>query len=204
MTRRGAPGTERAGRPLPASFFRRPSEIVARELIGTTLITRRRGAVTAGRIVETEAYLGADDPASHGYRLRRHARNESLYAPPGTWYVYLSYGIHWCANLTARGAAPGCAVLLRAVAPLEGLGVMRGRRGGVRDRLLADGPGKLCQALGIDITLDGSPMADSWAVIRQGAPADEILVTPRIGITKAVDWPLRFLEQVQKKTARRS
>ena len=197
-------GTKRAGRPLPASFFRRPSEVVARELIGAMLLTRRGGALTAGRIVETEAYLGADDPASHGYRLRRHARNESLYAPPGTWYVYLSYGIHWCANLTARGAAPGCAVLLRAVAPLEGLGVMRRRRGGVRDRLLADGPGKLCQALGIDVTLDGTPMAGSWAVVLPGVPADRIAVTPRIGITKAVDWPLRFLDAGETKTARRS
>lgn len=198
------PGTKRAGRPLPASFFRRPSEVVARELIGATLLTRRRGAVTAGRIVETEAYLGADDPASHGYRLRRHARNESLYAPPGTWYVYLSYGIHWCANLTARGAAPGCAVLLRAVEPLEGLSVMLRRRGGVRHALLANGPGKLCQALGIDVTLDGRPMADSWGVILPGGSAGPIAVTPRIGITKAVDWPLRFLEGAQKGTARRS
>ena len=197
-------GTERAGRPLPASFFRRPSEVVAQELIGATLLTRRRGALTAGRIVETEAYLGADDPASHGFQLRRHARNGSLYAPPGTWYVYLSYGIHWCANLTARGAAPGCAVLLRAVEPLEGLPVIRRRRGGIGDRWLADGPGKLCQALGIDITLDGMPMARSWAVVLAGTPAGRIEVTPRIGITKAVDWPLRFVEGSQERTARRS
>ena len=197
-------GMKRAGRPLPASFFRRPSEVVARELVGATLLTRRQGVVTAGRIVETEAYLGAEDPASHGYRLRRHTRNASLYAPPGTWYVYLSYGIHWCANLTALGAAPGCAVLLRAVAPLEGLSVMRRRRGGVRDKLLADGPGKLCQALGIEITLDGMPMGRSWAVVLPGAPSGRIEVTPRIGITKAVDWPLRFIEGAQKRTARRS
>lgn len=188
-------GNERAGKPLPASFFRRPSEIVARELLGSVLVTARRGVVTAGRIVETEAYLGAADPASHAYRLRRHARNESLYSAPGTWYVYLSYGIHWCANLIAQGAAPGCAVLLRAVEPLSGLPIMRRRRGGVTDRILADGPGKLCQALGIGIALDGARMADSWAVVSRGEAPARIAVTPRIGITKAVDWPLRFVSK---------
>jgi DNA-3-methyladenine glycosylase len=166
---------------------------VAREILGAVLVTRRRGVLTAGRIVETEAYLGADDPASHAYRLRRHAWNHSLYAPPGTWYVYRSYGIHWCCNLTAKGVAPGCAVLLRAVEPLAGLDAIRRRRGGVPDRILTDGPGKLCQALGITRSLDGIPMAGSWAVVLVGAAPDRYRITPRVGISKAVDWPLRFL-----------
>lgn len=183
----------RAGKSLPASFFARPSDIVARELLGAIVVTRRRGAITAGRIIETEAYFGADDPASHAYRLRLHPRNRSLYAAPGTWYVYLSYGIHWCCNLTAAGAAPGCAVLLRGVEPLDGIPIIRRRRGGVPDRILADGPGKLCQALGITRALDGMSMRDSWAVVLGGAAPAGYTVTPRIGISKAVDWPLRFL-----------
>lgn len=180
------------GRPLPIGFFRRRADVVARALIGTVFVTRRRGVVTAGRIVETEAYLGAGDPASHAYRMRRHAQNASVYAPPGTWYVYRSYGIHWCSDLTALGPDPGSAVLIRAVEPLVGIAAMRRRRGGVAERTLADGPGKLSQALGVDRSLDGRPMPKSWAWVLEGEglPVD---VTPRIGITKAVDWPLRFV-----------
>jgi len=159
------------------------------------VVTEFPGGRTTARIVETEAYLGEDDPASHGYRLRRHAGNRSLYLPPGTWYVYLSYGVHWCANLVAGPPGIGAAVLLRAVEPLEGLGVMRRRRGGVPDRLLGAGPGRLCQALGIGRGLDGLPMLRSPARLLAGpsAPDAEVEVTPRIGITKAADWPLRFV-----------
>ena len=110
---------------LPVSFFERRAEAVARELLGTTVISTVDGGRTAGRIVEAEAYLGHVDPASHGYRYRRHAQNESLYAPPGTWYVYLSYGMHWCANLVCGVAGEASAVLLRALEPVEGLALMR-------------------------------------------------------------------------------
>src|SRR5262245_26963185 len=149
----------------------------------------------SGIISETEAYLGHDDPASHAYLGRKHQGNLNLYGPPGTWYVYRSYGIHWCANLVCGRPAPGGAVLLRGLAPVEGISVMRRRRGGVEDRRLADGPGKLCQALRISRSLDGLPMRSS--PVRVGSPAApsgswRIAVTPRIGITKAVDWPLRF------------
>lgn len=152
------------------------------------------GTVTAGRIVETEAYLGRDDPASHGYQLRRNARNQSLYGPAGTWYVYLSYGVHWCANLVCQVDGIGAAILVRALEPVAGLERMRKRRGGVADRLLASGPGKLCQALGITRTLDGSLMPGSAvSVLGGGLRSDELVqVTPRIGITKAAEWPLRF------------
>ena len=150
----------------------------------------------SGLIAETEAYLGRDDPASHAYLGRRHAGNLNLYGPPGTWYVYRSYGIHWCANLVCGRPAPGGAVLLRGLLPLAGLPLMRRRRGGVADQRLADGPGKLCQALGITRALDGAMMPRSGTLVGRFPGANgpgTIAVTPRIGITKAVDWPLRFV-----------
>lgn len=184
----------RAAKVLPVSFFARPVEKVAQELLGTIMVSTIGGTRTGGRIVETEAYLGRDDPASHGYQLRRHARNEALYGPPGTWYVYLSYGMHWCANLVCQVDGIGAAILVRALEPVEGVERMRKRRGGVPDRLLASGPGKLCQALGVTRSLDGSLMPDSAVTVMSGGLAVEerVHVTPRIGITKAADWPLRF------------
>ena len=116
---------------LPVAFFRRPTEVVAAELIGKVVVSTVGGLLTAGRIVETEAYLGYDDPASHGYRHRRNARNAALFGPPGIWYVYLSYGMHWCANLVCQRAGLASAVLLRALEPLEGLDVMRRAQGRV-------------------------------------------------------------------------
>lgn len=182
---------------LPVAFFERDVETVARELLGAELETTFRGCRTVGRIVEVEAYLGAEDPASHAYRLRRHAQNTSLYLPPATWYVYLSYGMHWCANLVAGEPGRGGAVLLRAIEPLEGVGAMARRRGLQQPRLLGAGPGRLCQALGITrARLDGVLMPASQAVVRLPLATSgsfEIVTTPRIGITKAAEWPLRFL-----------
>jgi DNA-3-methyladenine glycosylase len=180
---------------LPVDFFRRPAEVVAPELLGAVVVSTVGGELTEGRIVETEAYLGYDDPASHGYLHRRNARNEALFGPPGSWYVYLSYGMHWCANLVCQEPGQASAVLLRALEPLAGLEVMRRRRGPVPDRELCSGPGKLCQALGITRELDGRKM--HRGAVRVFSPDVEedpaILVTPRIGITKAADWPLRFV-----------
>jgi DNA-3-methyladenine glycosylase len=152
------------------------------------------GEITEARIVETEAYLGYDDPASHGYLHRRNARNGALFGPPGSWYVYLSYGMHWCANLVCQRSGLASAVLLRALEPLSGLDVMRRRRGPVPDRELCSGPGKLCQALGISRELDGGRMSGSLVIVRRPDRREEtrVAVTPRIGITKAADWPLRF------------
>jgi DNA-3-methyladenine glycosylase len=179
---------------LPVAFFRRPAEIVAAELLGTVVVSSVGGEITEGRIVETEAYLGYDDPASHGYLHRRNARNQALFGPPSSWYVYLSYGMHWCANLVCQKAGLASAVLLRALEPLAGLDLMRQRRGSVPDRELCSGPGKLCQALGISRELDGWRMAGSLVIVRRPDRTEEsrITVTPRIGITKAADWPLRF------------
>jgi DNA-3-methyladenine glycosylase len=189
-------GDGRRAATLPVGFFRRDVATVARELLGSVLVTEFRGCLTSGRIVEVEAYLGAEDPASHAYRFRRHAHNQSLYLDPGTWYVYLSYGVHWCANLVAGTPAQGGAVLLRAIEPLEGRAAMMRRRGVSDLAALGSGPGRLCEALGITRSrLDGRQMQGSLArVMRSGVPAEpEILVTPRIGITKAPDWPLRFV-----------
>jgi DNA-3-methyladenine glycosylase len=184
---------------LPVEFFERRADLVARELLGAPIRSRLGGRLTEGLIVETEAYLGFDDPASHGYRGRLHDGNRNLYAPPGTWYVYRSYGIHWCANLVCGGPESGSAVLLRAVFPRSGIELMRRRRGGVADAMLANGPGKLCQALAITRELDGTPMRRSG--VRVYAPESTIpirvVVTPRIGISKAVDWPLRFLSTLR-------
>jgi DNA-3-methyladenine glycosylase len=185
--------TTRRAATLPVSFFQRPADVVARELLGTMLVSLVGGRRTAGRIVETEAYLGRDDPASHGYQDRRHAQNESLYGPPGTWYVYLSYGMHWCANLVCGPSGHASAVLLRALEPTEGLATMRRRRGGVADRQLCAGPGRLCQALGITRSLDGTPMRRSSVTVLPADAAPAVVASARIGITKAADWPLRFV-----------
>lgn len=180
---------------LPVAFFDRPADVVAPALLGALVVSRAGGILTSARIVETEAYLGYRDPASHGYLHRRNERNAALFGAPGSWYVYLSYGIHWCANLVCEREGTASAVLLRALEPVEGLGAMRERRGRVDDRDLCSGPGKLCQALGITRALDGRTMPGAEVVVLPPTVAlpVEVGVTPRIGITKAADWPLRFL-----------
>jgi len=189
-------GSRRAAT-LPVSFFDRPADVVARELLGALVESRVGGVRTSARIVESEAYLGYRDPASHGYLHRRNDRNAALFGPPGSWYVYLSYGIHWCANLVCEAEGTASAVLLRALEPVEGLDRMRQRRGGVDDRDLCSGPGRLCQALGITRDLDGRMMPGAEVVVLPPtvAPPFEVVTTTRIGITKAADWPLRFLVQ---------
>ena len=187
--------TKRRAATLPVSFIDRPADIVARELLGALVVSRAGDVRTSARIVETEAYLGYRDPASHGYLHRRNDRNAALFGPPGSWYVYLSYGVHWCANLVCEGEGTASAVLLRALEPVEGVESMRERRGRMDDRDLCSGPGKLCQALGITRDLDGRMMPKSDVVVRPPSVAlpFDVLATPRIGITKAADWPLRFV-----------
>ena len=180
---------------LPVAFFDRPADVVARDLLGALVVSDAGGARTSARVVETEAYLGHRDPASHGYLHRRNERNAALFGPPGSWYVYLSYGIHWCANLVCEAEGTASAVLLRALEPVEGVDTMRARRGRVEDRDLCSGPGKLCQALGITRELDGRMMPGAEVVLMPPTVSlpFEVVTTPRIGITKAADWPLRFL-----------
>ncbi len=163
-------------------------------LIGKLIRSTLGGRETAGRIVETEAYTGPDDPACHAAaRIGRTPRNQAMYGPPGTAYVFLSYGIHWCLNAVTDSEGYPAAVLIRALEPVAGLKTMRERRG-VPDRDLARGPGRLTQALDITGALDAHPL-DAPPLTIHDAPAvkpDAILAAPRIGITRAADWPLRF------------
>jgi DNA-3-methyladenine glycosylase len=165
--------------------------------LGAVLISEVGGRRTAGRIVETEAYLGARDPASHAWRGRRTPRVEPLYGAPGTAYVYFTYGMHWCLNAVSEKVDRPTAVLLRALEPLEGLETMRRRRGGVRDRELCSGPAKLCEALGVTGALNGASLRRGvLRIVNDGSrprTRASIAVTPRIGVSRAADWPLRFL-----------
>lgn len=153
----------------------------------------RDGTLVSGRIVETEAYTRTD-PASHSFNGPT-ARNAVMFGPPGRLYVYLSYGIHCCANVVTGAEGDGQAVLLRAVIPLEGLDVIRSRRRGRRDRELANGPGKLCGALGISLADDGTEITDRSSpicIVDDGTPPPEPSIGPRVGITRGADTPWRF------------
>ncbi|MHB8301863.1 MAG: DNA-3-methyladenine glycosylase [Acidobacteriaceae bacterium] len=183
---------------LPRSFFDAPPEQVARRLLGKLLVHSYDKMRLVGRIVETEAYLGEHDPAAHAASGRT-ARNAVLYGPPGHAYVYGIYGLHFCLNVSCREEGnPGC-VLVRALEPLQGLDTMRKNRrldAKAPPRLLASGPGKLCQALGItrpayngvDLANSDSPLG----IYRDNFVSGEIVVTPRIGVRKAADLPLRY------------
>src|SRR5207249_437615 len=183
------------GRPLAAAFYARPTAEVARRLLGQVLVSDVRSRRTAGRIVETEAYVGPHDPACHAWGGRRTPRLEQLYGPPGTAYVYFTYGMHWCLNAVTEAVDYPAAVLIRALEPLEGLAVMRRRRGRVPDRVLCAGPARLCEALGVTGRLDGTALQRGvLRIVRDPSrQRRNIIVTPRVGISRAADWPLRFL-----------
>jgi len=168
--------------------FLAPSPVVARQLIGVTVLIDGVG----GRIVETEAYDG-EDPASHSYSGRTD-RNFAMFGPPAHVYVYRSYGIHWCMNFTCREEGHGAGVLIRAIEPVAGLETMRERRGTQDDRLLCSGPGKLGQALGVTRALNARPLAAAPFALIAAPPGIEVVAGPRIGISKAVDVPWRFGE----------
>jgi DNA-3-methyladenine glycosylase len=176
---------------------------MARSLLGLTLASDLGGARVSGIIVETEAYLGVHDAASHAWRGRRHRLNHGIYAPSGTWYVYRSYGIHWCLNLTTPTDDDGAAVLVRAVVPNAGIEIIQQRRGHVADKHLTNGPGKVGQAFAITGEHDGMPATDDSPLrllqAAQRRRRGSIAVTPRIGITRAADWPLRFVLRSQKR-----
>jgi DNA-3-methyladenine glycosylase len=165
---------------------------VARALLGQVLVSESPEGRASGRIVETEAYTGPEDPACHAAAsVGRTKRNDPLFGPPGTAYIHLNYGVHWCLNAVTDREGHPAAVLIRALEPIEGIGIMRSRRG--RDEL-TNGPGRLAEALAIGPEHQrhilrkpplwigaGDPVADEWVVN-----------TSRIGISKARDWALRY------------
>jgi len=185
---------------LARAFYLGDTVTIARALLGCVLWRRLdHGELLAARIVETEAYLGANDLASHARRGLRSPRNESMYLEGGHAYVYFTYGMHWCMNVVTQEADIAEAVLLRAAEPVRGVEVMRERRPKAKkDHDLMNGPGKICMALDIDRRLDGTSLRGDqlWLAPRDMEVAEsDIAVSPRIGIDNSGDaaaWPLRF------------
>jgi len=187
-------------RKLPRAFYLQDTVTVARELLGCVLWRRLDdGTLLAARIVETEAYLGANDMASHARRGLRSERNESMYLEGGHAYVYFTYGMHWCMNVVTQEQDLAEAVLLRGAEPVRGIEAMRARRPrATKDVELMNGPGKICMAMDIDRRMDGEHLRGErlWITGRDlELAAGEIVVSPRIGIDNSGDaaaWPLRF------------
>ena len=171
-----------------------PVDELAPRLIGWRLRTEFEEGPTEVVITEVEAYAGGDDPASHAFNGRT-ARNGAMFGPPGHLYVYRSYGMHWCANVVVNPPGQASAILLRAGEISEGEHVIKARRG--RSDSLTDGPGKLAQALGITGDHDGASLLDGPIQLIEGELFDRpVLTTPRIGISKATDYPWRFVAAV--------
>lgn len=175
---------------LETAFYNRDPRQVAVDMLGCILVHETPDGIASGVIVETEAYLCTDDPACHAYRYPE-MRNRTIFGKPGLAYVYLSYGIHRLVNANCEEEGKGSAVLIRALNPLEGLDLMAERRG---KRDLCTGPGKLTQALGIELSQDGhnltrDPLTVCWAE----PPEGEIISTTRIGISRGIELPYRYL-----------
>lgn len=187
------------GGPLPRGFYDRDTLTVCRELLGCRVVHETDEGTTAGRIVEVEAYHGEDDPACHAAAgLTR--RTRPLYGPPGKAYVYLIYGMYHCLNAVTRGEGHPSAVLIRALEPVEGIDLMRRRRAARRrsakappDAALCDGPGKLCDALGITLASNDAPLTGGALRIEPGDPPQRVVWTPRVGITVGTDRVWRAL-----------
>lgn len=189
---------------LPRRFYERDVVTVARALLGQRLVRMINGKRLTGIIVETEAYLGIPDKAAHTYGGRRTPRNESMWQQAGTLYVYFTYGMHHCCNVTAGSPGQPVAALIRAVEPVEGIDTMKKNRSSKRKischTALCSGPAKLTQAFGIDRHADGSNLVTDKSIhiekVRsRSLPSKQIITTPRIGIQYAEDWvdrPLRF------------
>lgn len=176
------------GAKLPPTFYRQDTEKLARALLGKRLVRVWRGRRRSGIIVETEAYLGAGDPACHTWKNRRTPRVSSMYLPGGHSYVYMIYGMHFCFNVVARGEEEPEAVLIRALDPDPGFAAS--------ERM--DGPGRVCKALKITRALDGEPLNGETIFIEEAglSPSkEEVGAGPRIGVDysgEAAKWPLRF------------
>jgi DNA-3-methyladenine glycosylase len=186
--------------PLPRSFYRRPTLVVARELLGAELVHETPEGTAAGMIVEVEAYLGPEDRAAHSYGGRRTARTEVMYGEAGHAYVFQTYGLHFCFNVVTVGPGVPQAVLVRALEPTRGLELMARRRGVPAERatLLCSGPARLCQALGITRAQYGLDLTRPPLYICRGrspVPEEAVARGPRIGVEYAGEWrdrPWRF------------
>lgn len=196
--------TLRHARLLRRSFFNRDPREVSHDLLGKLIVRKDGRKLLAGRIVEVEAYLGTDDLAAHA-AAGRTARNSVLFGPPGHAYVYFIYGVHYCLNISCLPDGEAGCILVRALEPVAGIEQMARSRGledlnfsSARNlRLLASGPGKLCEALGITRSRDNdkdmvSPRCD-LQVMEDDYKAEKVAVTPRIGITKSAELPLRYV-----------
>lgn len=177
---------------MPTAFYTRPVTEVARGLLGCLLRHESPVGVASGVIVEVEAYLGTGDMASHA-RFGKTTRNNVMFGPPGFAYVYFIYGMHNMFNVVAEPEHVAGAVLVRALEPVEGAGLMAERRG--RDDHLADGPARLCQALRISLADNGADLTKGPLGIwhRRSFREDEVVVTPRVGVTGSHDEPYRYL-----------
>jgi len=182
-------------RPLPRAFYARGPRVLARALLGRVLVhDDPRAGRLAGLIVETEAYAGADDPASHAYRGET-PRNRVMFGPPGVAYVYFTYGMHHCFNVVCGAVGQPSAVLVRALEPLLGLAAMQRRRAGVEGGRVARGPGSLARAMGLDLRLDGADLTRGPLWIADLPPrrlGRRIGRGPRVGITRAATFPWRY------------
>ena len=182
-------------RPLPRAFYARGPRVLARALLGRVLVhDDPRAGRLAGLIVETEAYAGAHDPASHAYRGET-PRNRVMFGPPGVAYVYFTYGMHHCFNVVCGAVGQPSAVLVRALEPLLGLAAMRRRRAGVEGARVARGPGSLARAMGLDLRLDGADLTRGPLWIADLPPrrlGRRIGRGPRVGITRAATFPWRY------------
>lgn len=189
--------SDRNTAPLPRSFYERPVLTVARALLGRLLVHETRGRRVSGRIVEVEAYRGADDPASHAFRGPT-PRNRVMFADAGHAYVYFTYGMHHCLNVVTGPSGEASAVLIRALEPVEGIERMLRRRGLAGEEAfvrLSRGPGCLTQALGLDRRHDGLDLTHGPLWIGAGLPersGHRVVRGPRIGIRLATDRPWRF------------
>jgi DNA-3-methyladenine glycosylase len=193
-------------RPLRRAFFERDALEVAPALLGALLVSETGGARCVGRIVETEAYPGPHDPASHAARrIGRTARNAPMFGPPGTAYFHLNYGIHWCLNAVVEAERYPAAVLLRALEPVEGVSWMVERRERTDVRDLCSGPAKLTQALAIGADLQGHRLDRSPLYLAAGDPvsARHVVHTTRVGITRAAERKWRFYDGRSECVSRR-
>jgi DNA-3-methyladenine glycosylase len=180
---------------LRATFYDRDSRRVAVDLLGCALVHETADGVVSGVIVETEAYR-PEDPACHAYQGPT-MRNRTIFGRPGLAYVYLSYGVHKLLNVVCEGEGVGSAVLIRALRPLEGLEIMSRRRKGSTH--LCDGPGRLTQALGVELAQDSVDLTDGTLYILPGdTPEGEILATTRVGISRGTELPWRYLVEGEK------